>query len=199
MSVLLEEIAFCGHACHWPADPSIADFLEHVTAAACPRSVIHAGQKARTYSFLQPWTNRREAHMTIRAMSDEKCNDTYTSLRTTLSPDVAQRHVAVRAQPPQPALRCCLRHTQRGRDFFGAETSGRHALHGETLFCGSHHVVRRLENAYDLREMWLVVYGYVIKSVMCVNVQCVKTCCFVLNSTPEGIFPEGFEICCYAP
>ena len=44
MSVLLEETAFGGHASLWPADPSIADFLEHLTAA-CPRPVIHAGQK----------------------------------------------------------------------------------------------------------------------------------------------------------
>ena len=49
------------------------------------------------------------------------------------------------------------------------------ALHGETLLCGSHHVVRRRENTCDLREMWLVVYGYAIKSVMWVSVQCVKT------------------------
>ena len=45
-----------------------------------------------------------------------------------------------------------------GRDLLGAEASGRHALHGETLLCGSHHVVRRLENIGDLREMWLVVH-----------------------------------------
>ena len=44
MSVLLEETAFGGHASLEPADPSIADFLEHITAA-CPRSVIHASQK----------------------------------------------------------------------------------------------------------------------------------------------------------
>ena len=42
MSVLLEETAF--GASLQPADPSIADFLEHVPAV-CPRSVIHAGQK----------------------------------------------------------------------------------------------------------------------------------------------------------
>ena len=30
--------------------------------------------------------------------------------------------------------------------------------------------MRRLENTCDLRERWLVVYGYVIKSVMCVSV-----------------------------
>ena len=80
------------------------------------------------------------------------------------------------------------RHTKRRRDLLGAEASGRHALHGETLLCGSHHVVRRLENTCDLGEMWLVVCGYVIKSVMCVSVQCVKTCRFVINLTPEGIF-----------
>ena len=44
ISVLLEETAFGGHASLEPADPSIADFLEHLTAA-CPRSVRHAGQK----------------------------------------------------------------------------------------------------------------------------------------------------------
>ena len=45
-------------------------------------------------------------------------------------------------------------------------------LHRETLLCGSHHVVRRLESTCDLGEMWLVVYGFVIKSVMCVSVRC---------------------------
>ena len=44
MSVLLEETAFGGNASLQPADPSIADFLEHLTAA-CPRSVTHSGQK----------------------------------------------------------------------------------------------------------------------------------------------------------
>ena len=44
MSVLLEETAFGGHASLQPADPSIGDFLEHLTAA-CPIPVIHAGQK----------------------------------------------------------------------------------------------------------------------------------------------------------
>ena len=44
MSVLLEETAFGGHASLEPADPSIADVLEHHTAA-CPRPLIHAGQK----------------------------------------------------------------------------------------------------------------------------------------------------------
>ena len=87
-------------------------------------------------------------------------------------------HVAVRAQPLQPPLHCRLRQTQRGRDFLGAEASGRHALHGETLLCGSHHVVRKLENTCELREMWLRVYGYVIKSVMCVGVQCRKNLLF---------------------
>ena len=44
MSVLLEETAFGGHASLQHADPSNADFLEHLMAA-CPRSVIHASQK----------------------------------------------------------------------------------------------------------------------------------------------------------
>ena len=61
-----------------------------------------------------------------------------------------------------------VHHSKRPRDLLGAETSGRHAL------CGSHHVVERLENTDDLREMWLVVYGYDIKSVMCVSVRCSK-------------------------
>ena len=45
---LLEETAFGGHASIQSADPSIADFLEHLTAA-CPRPVIHAGQKCRQF------------------------------------------------------------------------------------------------------------------------------------------------------
>ena len=44
MSVLLEETAFGGHASLQPADPSIADVLEHLTAA-WQRPVIHAGHK----------------------------------------------------------------------------------------------------------------------------------------------------------
>ena len=110
---------------------------------------------ARTRSSLQPWTHRRQAHMTIRAMWDrsQEKHDAHTSLRTTLSPDVARRHVAVRAQPPQPALRCRLRHTKRRRDLLAAEASRRHALHGETILCVSHHVVvKRLENTWDLEE-----------------------------------------------
>ena len=108
------------------------------------------------------------------------------SLQTQALP--ARRHVAVRAQPLQPPLRCRLRQAQRGRDFLGAEALGHHALHGETLLCGSHHVVTRLENTCDLREMWLVVYGYVINLVMCVCVQYGKMCCFVIQITTEGIF-----------
>ena len=52
MSVLLEETAFGGHASLQPADPRIADFLEHLTAA-CPRPVIHAGQKVP--AILRDW------------------------------------------------------------------------------------------------------------------------------------------------
>ena len=90
--------------------------------------------------------------------------------------------------------------SQRGRDFLGAEASGRDALHGETLLCGSHHVVRRLENTCDLREMWLVMYGYVIKPVMCVSVRCGKMCGFVINFTTEVILDlKGLEICCFHP
>ena len=51
MSVLLEETAFGGHASLKPADPSIADVLEHHTAA-CPRPMIHAGQKCRQFCGL---------------------------------------------------------------------------------------------------------------------------------------------------
>ena len=40
---------------------------------------------------------------------------------------------------------------RRLRDLLAAEASRRHALHGETLLCGSHHVVvKRLENTWDL-------------------------------------------------
>ena len=86
------------------------------------------------------------------------------------------RCVAVRAQPLQPPLRCRLRRTKRHHDFLGAAASCRHALHGDTLLCGSQHVLRRLENTCDLRKMWLLVYGYVIKSVTCVSVQYGKMC-----------------------
>ena len=41
----------------------------------------------------------------------------------------------------------------------------------KTLLCGSHHVVRRLENTCDLWDMCLVLYGHVMKSVMCVSVR----------------------------
>ena len=67
----------------------------------------------------------------------------------------SQDHCSKKSRLP---LRCRLRQEERRRDLLGAEASGRHALHGETL--------KRLENTCDLREMWLVVYGYVIKSVM---------------------------------
>ena len=60
--------------------------------------------------------------------------------------------------------------------------------------------VRRLENTCDLREVWLVVYGYIIKSVMCVSVQRVKNLLFVIKFTPEGIVNQnGIEICRFHP
>ena len=71
-----------------------------------------------------------------------------------------------------------------------AEASRRHALHGETLLCGSHHVVRRLENTCDLREMRLVLWIRVIESVMCVGVQCGKNCCFMMNFPTGVIFDQ---------
>ena len=52
MSVLLEETAFGGHASLEPADPSIADVLEHHTPAS-PRPMIHAGQKVP--AILRDW------------------------------------------------------------------------------------------------------------------------------------------------
>ena len=51
----------------------------------------------------------------------QKESDTQTSLRTTRSPDVVRRHVAVRARPLQPPLRCRLCQAQRGRDLLGAK------------------------------------------------------------------------------
>ena len=45
ISVILEKPAFGGNASLQLADPSLTHFLEHPTAA-CPRSVIHAGQKS---------------------------------------------------------------------------------------------------------------------------------------------------------
>ena len=36
-----------------------------------------------------------------------------------------------------------------------------HALHGEMLLCGTHHVVRMPESTCDLREMRLLVHGLV--------------------------------------
>ena len=64
----------------------------------------------------------------------------------------SKSHDLCSKKPPLPPLRCRLRQTQRGRDFLGGEASGRHALHGETLLCGSHHVVTRLEITCDLKE-----------------------------------------------
>ena len=52
MSVLLEETAFGGHASVWSADPSIADFFEHLTSVY-PRSMIHAGLKVP--AVLKDW------------------------------------------------------------------------------------------------------------------------------------------------
>ena len=109
--------------------------------------------------------------------------------------------MAVRAQPLQPPLRCRLRQAWRGRDLLSTEASGCHALHGETLLCGSHHVVSGLENTCDLKEMWLVVYGYVIKSVI------VRQCAIWENvlicdkiSQQRSMFDQkGLEICCFSP
>ena len=93
-------------------------------------------------------------------------------------------------------LRCRLRQAQRGRDLLGAEASGRNVFHGETLHYRSHYVVVKMpENTWDLEDMWLEVCGYVIKSVMCVGVQCGKICCFTIIFT-TGVFfhPKRFEI-----
>ena len=51
VSVLLEKTAFGENASLNLADPCLAIFLEHPTAA-CPRSVIHAGQKCPQLSWI---------------------------------------------------------------------------------------------------------------------------------------------------
>ena len=102
-------------------------------------------------------------------------------------------HVAVRAQPLEPPLRCRLQQAQRSRDFLGAEASGRHALHGETLFCRSHHDVRRLENTCDLRELW-VCGGYVRQCAIWKNVLICE------NFYTRGIFDQReLEIVVFHP
>ena len=94
---------------------------------------------------------------------------------------------ATRAQPLQPALRCRHRHTKRRRDLLAAEASRLHALRGETLLCGSHHVsVRMPENTRDLE-------GNVACGVwICHRVgRCAssgKTCCFMINFDNGGHF-----------
>ena len=59
-------------------------------------------------------------------------------------------NLRITVQKSRLPLRCRLREAQRGRDLLGAEASGRQAINGETLICGSHHVVRRLENTCDV-------------------------------------------------
>ena len=147
---------------------------------------------ARTRSSLQPWTHRRDD--TPRDVSRNMQKDMTHKLASTAR---GRPMLCGATSPSQPALRCRLRQVQRVRDLLVAKASGRHALHGETLVRGSHHVVRRLENTCDLSEMWLVVYGYVIKSV---SVRYGKMCCCVISFTPEGIVDQnGLEICCFSP
>ena len=56
MSLLLEIHAFGGNAGFKPADPNIAHFFEHPTAA-CPRRMIHAGQKCPQFCGIgRSWT-----------------------------------------------------------------------------------------------------------------------------------------------
>ena len=50
-SVPLEKTAFGVHASLQPADPRIADFLEHLPAA-CPRPVIHG---SKVPAILRDW------------------------------------------------------------------------------------------------------------------------------------------------
>ena len=119
------------------------------------------GTNALHYSM----TNRREAHMTVRLMWDRT--------RETRHTDQFPHHAAARccATPccrPSAASAASGSLSPRAhpsRDLLGAKASGRNALHGETFLCRSHHVVRRLENTCDLREMWLVVHGCVIMPV----------------------------------
>ena len=115
---------------------------------------------------------------------------THTSLRAT-SPDVARRHVAIRAQPLQTPLRCRQWYTKRRRDLLATEASRRHALHFETLLCGSHHVVRMPENTWDLEgNEACVAWTGVIESVMCVGVQCEKNLLFFNKFTTGVTFDQ---------
>ena len=128
---------------------------------------------ARARSCFYPWIHQQSAFRDVKR--NTQGHDAKTSLRTTRWPDVARRHVTVRAQPLQPALRCRLQHTKRRRALLAAEASGRHALHGETLLCGSHHVVvRMLGNTWVLEGnvacgLWLHRVGHVRQCAMCKN------------------------------
>ena len=102
-------------------------------------------------------------------VSNDVLNDVFLQLSLRAARCEVSGSLFKKAQPT--ASLSIAAQPKRGRHLLGAEASGRHSLHGETLLCGSHHVVRRLENTCDLRKMWLVVYGYVIKSVMCVSVR----------------------------
>ena len=59
-------------------------------------------------------------------------------------PIVARLHVAIRAQPQQPPRPCRQRHTKRLRDLPAAEVLGSHLFSGGALFCGAHHLARKI-------------------------------------------------------
>ena len=73
--VPLEETAFGGHASLQHADPSIADFLEHLTAA-CLCFVMHAGRKCPQFCanvvaiFLAPKPRVAMRSMAKRSSAD---------------------------------------------------------------------------------------------------------------------------------
>ena len=93
-----------------------------VSLSGTMRSLEIAVQDCRFWAATQAFSLRNPSIMSRH----RQAHHTQTSPRTTRSPNVARRHVAVRAQPLQPPLRCRLRQTQRGRVFLVAEASVRH-------------------------------------------------------------------------
>ena len=116
-----------------------------------------------------------------------KSNDVLMKCFCAVSLSGTKWNLRITVQKSRLPLRCRLWQAQRDRVLLGAEASGRHALHGETLPCGSHHVVRRLENICDLRKWsFFRQVGHVRQCAMCQ-----EHAVFVITLTPEGICSKG--------
>ena len=137
---------------------------------------VHLSRRRRLFGAVRCFfTCRRTTKLEWQGKNNDF--DTYhltqTSLRATWSPNAVRHHLALRLQhleysPPSP----------RAAILSMAKSSSvkRTSLN-----------VRMLENTWDLKHMWLWCIDYCHELVICVGVQCGKTC-FVTKCIAVALF-----------